>query len=605
MADGAVLAPIASDPDQKAVIEAPVSSRLLVTAGPGTGKTRTLLTRAQWLADYDELEPGTELLVLSFSRAAVETVARRGFSETDLGRLPVRTIDSLAGRILLEADASLEDSYEGRIAAATKALRENQRAGAFLASVRHVLVDEAQDVVGVRAVFVKLLLELVCRDPACGFTVFGDPAQAIFDFQMRQTGVDRQRLLDLLGPLARERRELKTNHRMQTSRLLDLADSLGRTLREGGPGKDWPAFRRKVSDDVLREVGWSDLDDAVLKIRSVLEAPEGSRLAVLCKTNAEVLRLAAHLQEGGLDIAVRHRAQDRGGAPWLATLFSEAPVAVAPIPPDTDYTSDRLWMQPPPDLVRILRQVGLARDRDIDLNRLATMLRCGACPEELTARRDAAITVSTVHRAKGLEYDTVFVVERERTVKDEDAQEEARVLYVAGTRARKELLAGAPVDLPGPIKGIDGGTRTSVCTWNKPKRPASLELKISDSDPDWAPRDPDEFRQMQAFLREGLVPGEALELRLDSDSDSPKPRYEIVHSAPIGEETIVGRTTAEFGTALKRNVWGRAPDRITGLAADIPDTAAMTPPTAHRIGLADHGIHLRARAYGLGRMRWG
>jgi DNA helicase II / ATP-dependent DNA helicase PcrA len=605
MTDPVVVPSIAVDPDQKAVIETPVSSRLSVTAGPGTGKTRTLLARAQWLVDHEELEPGTELLVLSFSRAAVETVARRGFTETDLGRLPVRTIDSLAGRLLLEADVSLEDStYDGRVAAATKALTENRRAGALLSATRHVLVDEAQDVVGVRAVFVKQLLELVCRDSACGFTVFGDPAQAIFDFQTGQTGGDRRRLLDLLGPLAQERRELATNHRMRTSRLVGFADSVGATLRTGGKVTDWPAFHDEVFENVLRDTAWADLDDSTEAIGSALEMPAVSSVAVLCRTNAEVLCLAAHLQRAGLDVAVRHRAQDRGGAPWLATLFSDAPVGFAPIPPNPDRSSDRPWMRPPPDLVRILRQVGLARDRDIDLGRLATLLRCGACPEELIARRDAAVTVSTVHRAKGLEYDTVFVVETTFPLRDEDAQEKARVLYVAGTRAREELLAGAPLSFDGPIRGLDRGARTCVCSWAKPKRPVSVEVKISDSDPDWSPSDPDEFRQVQAFLREGLVPGEALELGLISDAESAKPRYEIVHGDSTGEETVVGRTTSQFGVSLKRSVWGRAPDRITGLLAEIPDTAAMTAVAADRVGLADHGVHLRARAYGLGRMWW-
>ena len=123
----------AVDAAQSAVVEAPISSRLLVTAGPGTGKTRTLLARAQWLVDHQGLEPGDGLLVLSFSRAAVETVARRGFAETGLGRLPVRTLDSLAARILLEVGAQASLSFDRRIAAATEALGESEAASTMFA----------------------------------------------------------------------------------------------------------------------------------------------------------------------------------------------------------------------------------------------------------------------------------------------------------------------------------------------------------------------------------------------------------------------------------------------------------------------------------------
>src|SRR5262249_10545453 len=94
---------VTPDAAQEAVIEAPDGARLLVMAGPGTGKTRTLLARTERLIDHDRLEQAFDLAVVSFSRAAVQTVARRLATETDLGRLPVVTIDSLAGRILVEA----------------------------------------------------------------------------------------------------------------------------------------------------------------------------------------------------------------------------------------------------------------------------------------------------------------------------------------------------------------------------------------------------------------------------------------------------------------------------------------------------------------------
>ena len=96
-----------------------------MTAGAGTGKTRTLLARAQWLIHQADIEPATELLILSFSRAAVETVVTRGGAETDLGRLPVRTFDSLAAMMLAEATITTSGmSFEARIRAALDLLRE-------------------------------------------------------------------------------------------------------------------------------------------------------------------------------------------------------------------------------------------------------------------------------------------------------------------------------------------------------------------------------------------------------------------------------------------------------------------------------------------------
>ena len=50
--------------------------------------------------------------------------------------------------------------------------------------MRHVLVDEIQDLVGPRAQLVMALLRLA----DAGFTLFGDPAQAIYGHQAAQQG---------------------------------------------------------------------------------------------------------------------------------------------------------------------------------------------------------------------------------------------------------------------------------------------------------------------------------------------------------------------------------------------------------------------------------
>ena len=58
----------------------------------------------------------------------------------------------------------------------------------------------------------------------------------------------------------------------------------------------------------------------------------------------------------------------------------------------------------------------------------------------------AGVSIMTMHRAKGLEYDIVFIpdanaeiVPHKRAVKEADKEEERRLFYVAMTRARKRL----------------------------------------------------------------------------------------------------------------------------------------------------------------------
>jgi DNA helicase-2/ATP-dependent DNA helicase PcrA len=62
-----------------------------------------------------------------------------------------------------------------------------------------------------------------------------------------------------------------------------------------------------------------------------------------------------------------------------------------------------------------------------------------------------AIKLTTVHQAKGLEYDVVFVIgladgmfPGRRAIEDNDVEEERRLFYVAVTRAKNELYLCYP-----------------------------------------------------------------------------------------------------------------------------------------------------------------
>ena len=124
--------------------------------------------------------------MLSFTRAVVRELKARLRLTTGQVRLvrPV-TFDSFATRLLRElpqddAPSWRESGYDGRIRAATSAIVRSAQAAEILATYRHVFVDEIQDLVGVRADMVLQLLR-----HAHGFTVLGDPAQAIYDHQLR------------------------------------------------------------------------------------------------------------------------------------------------------------------------------------------------------------------------------------------------------------------------------------------------------------------------------------------------------------------------------------------------------------------------------------
>jgi DNA helicase-2/ATP-dependent DNA helicase PcrA len=187
---------------QDSVVQSAPEDRLLVVAGPGTGKTQVAALRLLHLLRTG-IQPA-QILVLSFSRSAVRTLTKR--LETlrpdeesmleDLRHLAIRTFDSWAFRILRQSGATaaelLSHTHDENIGLVKTALEDSSdpATAGRLAHIRHVIVDEFQDLPGVRADMVIALLSRLNapgRGPV-GFTVLGDPIQAIYGFASRASG---------------------------------------------------------------------------------------------------------------------------------------------------------------------------------------------------------------------------------------------------------------------------------------------------------------------------------------------------------------------------------------------------------------------------------
>ncbi|WP_395161299.1 UvrD-helicase domain-containing protein, partial [Ilumatobacter sp.] len=130
--------------EQTTVASAEPTVRQLVTAGPGTGKTHTLVARIGHLVDFHDVSPGG-VLALSFSRAAVGELTRRlRATGDDAGRVAPITFDSFATRVLAQIDPEgewKESSFDGRI---EEAISRIDDFGEFLERIEHVCVDELQ-----------------------------------------------------------------------------------------------------------------------------------------------------------------------------------------------------------------------------------------------------------------------------------------------------------------------------------------------------------------------------------------------------------------------------------------------------------------------------
>lgn len=441
------------DDRQRAVATAPASQCQLVLSSPGTGKTHTVVARLNYLITTEGLKAG-EILVLCFSRAAVREVASRverlvgdRLLHDDLRFVMVRTFDSFATRLLLEADpdeALPDEGYDARIERAAKALESPAgRASRIAARVKHLIVDEIQDLVGVRAELVRQLLLRISG----GFTLLGDPAQAIYGFsvQGQDDAITPAELLKWVRsqPWASAllETEMETNYRSQ-GQSARIARDLRGTILAASEDDGEPLRRLREVVGELEACG-SARDPNGLKGNA-----GGRSVAVLCRTNGEVLQVASLFAGAEMPFSMRARLEDQALPAWIARIFAEW---TKPGIREDEFIErwearvGELEGIDPRRAWRWIKTVEGRDDRDLRLASLRAALRKGhRLPDEADAyARDSAnlVSLSTIHSAKGREFDQVVILEPGGS-EGEGASplEEARVLYVAATRARGELL---------------------------------------------------------------------------------------------------------------------------------------------------------------------
>ena len=174
------------DESQRGVIDASPVDRLLVGAGPGTGKTAVACARVAQLINQSYLEP-SRIWLISFTRTAVSEIRYRIGTylkdPTAAYAVKIATLDSHAWTIHsgFDEDAAILGSYEENIERVLQLVREDEGVADYLhENVEHLIVDEAQDIVGIRADLVVSILNRLSN--SCGVTLFADEAQAIYGF---------------------------------------------------------------------------------------------------------------------------------------------------------------------------------------------------------------------------------------------------------------------------------------------------------------------------------------------------------------------------------------------------------------------------------------
>jgi hypothetical protein len=609
--------------EQRAVVDLPADEMTLVIAGAGAGKTHTLVRRLDALVDREGLGAG-EILVLSFSRTAVRELKERLVRHGDAARhVHVRTFDSWALEILLQVDADGDwrnRDFDDRIIAAAD-LMGTAAVNDLYEDLRHVVIDEVQDLVGARRDLVEALLDTY----DCGFTVVGDPAQAIYGFQVadpKERAGETNRFFDWLrARFGEELTELRLtkNFRAVTDEAR-TALTFGPRLQAGAEGRDGGASHEELRTALLDTLLVGDLKDEF--VRSGLREYEGTT-AVLCRTNGQALLVSELLHDGAVPHRVQRSARDRAVPAWVGRLFERAGSSIVTRARFDELAGDLPFFKEadPNELWKALLRAVPNRAGTVDLGRLRTVIAERRMPDELTAQPPAALVVSSMHRAKGLEFDRVLVMDPDVLREDaDDPDEEARMLYVAMTRPRRELMRLAPLrTLPMRIAKDPTG-RWGRYQIRKRSSRLGIELMGGDVETDLPPGSHHVLpegsfdrtaTELQAYLTEHVRPGDDVVLRRleeASPHERQAPRYLLVHGP---SEVPIGLTSERFAKNLyshmqwsKKHVPNRWPATIIGVRIDTIETVAGSRSAGSMAGLGEQGVWGAPRLVGLSRFAY-
>jgi DNA helicase-2/ATP-dependent DNA helicase PcrA len=319
---------------------------------------------------------------------------------------------------------------------------------------RWFTVDEYQDVNPLQ----HRLLELWRgdRDDVC---VVGDVSQTIYSF----TGATSTYLLDFpkVFPGATEVRLV--NCYRCSGPIVDLANTVvaqnptRATLRLQAVNASGPAPTiESFADDV------NEAEQVAARTRALLDSGMAARdIAVLFRINAQSAEIEAAMSARGIPVVMRgtERFFDRPEIREAITRLRGAARAGEATGPVGEEVRSALratgWGEEPP------RGGGAVRDRWESLSALASLadenagMDVGELIAELDRRSESqhaptadAVTLASLHSAKGLEWDTVFVIGcSERLLpymqgsmsEPLDVDEERRLFYVGITRAKRGL----------------------------------------------------------------------------------------------------------------------------------------------------------------------
>lgn len=406
---------------QSEIIDDNQSKYIVVAAGPGSGKTKVLVHKLASLLLLEDVKH-EQLLMLTFSRAAATEFKKRLIELVGNAAhyVDIKTFHSYSFD-LIGKQGSLDDVKDVvRLAAE---MIENHEVEPSKIAKSVLVIDEAQDM---GEDDFRLVHALMQQNEEMRVIAVGDDDQNIYAFR----GSNSKYMLALVQNYGAKLYEMIDNYRSSKS-VVDCANRYVQRI----PGR----MKRTPIQSVSGKNG------RVLTLKSFADAEINThgKTAILTRTNEEVMQVAYELKERGLNATI---AQSMGGfrfgnlAEVRFFLKQLSNLGEVSIPKEIWYDAKRhtLEVYSSSSCLNIMKH--FFEDFESthnqyyrsDLNEYVFESNI----EDFVAADDKSVFVSTIHKAKGREFDNVYLLS---LIPDERDVDEMRSYYVGLTRAKQNL----------------------------------------------------------------------------------------------------------------------------------------------------------------------
>ena len=418
---------------QRQVIRDKNSKYIVVCAGPGSGKTKLLVHKLASLLLLEDTK-GEQLLMLTFSRSAATEFKSRLIDLIGNAAyyVEIKTFHSYCFDLLGKI-GSLEESSDVVQRAADLIRSDEVDIGRITKTV--LVIDEAQDIDEHEF---SLIQALIARNEDMRIIAVGDDDQNIYEFR----GSDSKYMRSLITDYQAAQYELVDNYRSARS-IVALANRFSKTIVKRMKTEPIFPVRKEEGTAALIRYDTQNLDVATVDL--LQNTYQRGTCCILTATNEEALRVTGILTKRGYQA---HLIQSNDGFNLRNLLEIRTFLQLVGIDDKSPTIPQDIWEASIerlstvfhgstclPECLNMLSRFKKT-NRELYKTDLLEFISESNL-EDFVVNPKGSIVVSTIHKSKGREFDSVYIMLDNYRI---NSDKERHALYVGITRAKNNLF---------------------------------------------------------------------------------------------------------------------------------------------------------------------